>query len=94
MASPPVLSKAAPHPRADERARADDSRAVRGSMANDTVGKHVVWTKNPANGNRIGFGYSTLKEAKSQAISLELAGYEILEILPTSLPVPNRQAAD
>lgn len=63
-------------------------------MTSDTVGKHMVWTKNPTTGNRIGFGYSTLKEAKSQAISLEQAGYEILEILPTSLPVPNRAAAD
>lgn len=61
-------------------------------MANDTVGKHMVWTRNPTTGNRIGFGYSTLKEAKDQAIALERAGYEILEILPTSLPVPNRLA--
>ena len=46
----------------------------------------MVWTKNPTTGNRIGFGYSTLKEAERQAIAPERAGYEILEILPTSLP--------
>lgn len=62
-------------------------------MATEAIGKHMVWTKNPTTGNRIGFGYSTLKEAREQAIALERAGYEILEILPTSLPVPNRLAA-
>jgi hypothetical protein len=63
-------------------------------MQKEAIGKHMVWTKNPTTGNRIGFGYSTLKEAQGQAIALERAGYEILEILPTSLPVPNRAAAD
>jgi hypothetical protein len=63
-------------------------------MANEIVGKHMVWTKNPTTGNRIGLSYSTLKEAKGKAIALEQAGYEILEILPTSLPVPNRPTGD
>jgi hypothetical protein len=63
-------------------------------MANEIVGKHMVWTKNPTTGNRIGFGYSTLKEAKGQAVALERQGYEILEILPTTLPVPNRPSGD
>jgi hypothetical protein len=63
-------------------------------MANDTVGKHMVWTQNPTNGNRMGFGYSTLKEAQVQAIVLENQGYKILEILPTKLPVPNQSKID
>lgn len=58
-------------------------------MANDTVGKHMVWTQNPTGGARIGFGYSTLKEAQIQAEALERSGYKILEILPIKLPTPN-----
>jgi hypothetical protein len=63
-------------------------------MANEIVGKHTVWTNNPTIGNRIGFGYSTLNEAKGQRIALEWAGYEILEILPRGLPLPNHPTGD
>ena len=57
-------------------------------MANDIVGKHMVWVQNPT-GRRIGITYGTLKEAQAQAVSLERSGYTIIEIVPTSLPKPN-----
>ena len=57
-------------------------------MANDIIGKHMVCVENPA-GRRLSVTYSTLKEARIQAASLERSGYTILEIVPTSLPKPN-----
>lgn len=57
-------------------------------MTNDIVGKHMVWVTNPT-GRRMSITYSTLKEAKVQALSLERSGYTIIEIVPTSLPKPN-----
>ena len=58
-------------------------------MADDTGGKHTVWTTRPVNGARLGIAYSTLKEAKVQAVALARDGYKILEIVPTTLPKPN-----
>ena len=57
-------------------------------MAKDIIGKHMVWVEKPA-GRRFSITYSTLKEARDQAVSLERDGYAILEIVPTSLPKPN-----
>ena len=58
-------------------------------MANDTVGNQMVWTSNPTTGNRIGFGYSTLKEGQGQTMAVEQAGRVIIEILP--IPNPPRE---
>lgn len=58
-------------------------------MTTAAIGKHMVWVEKPKGGRRIGIGYSTLKEAQLQAVSLERDGYSVIEILPTSLPKPN-----
>ena len=63
-------------------------------MANEIVGKHMVWTKNPTTGNRIGFGYSTLKEVEGQAVAGEQASLVIIDIVPTCLPIPNPPRED
>jgi tryptophan synthase alpha subunit len=63
-------------------------------MANEIVGKQIVRIESPTTGARVDFGYPALEEAKSWVIALDRAGYEILEIVPTSLPTPNRPTAD
>lgn len=62
---------------------------IRPAMTTAAIGKHMVWVEKPKGGRRIGIAYSTLKEAQLQAVSLERDGYEVIEILPTSLPKPN-----
>lgn len=57
-------------------------------MAKESIGKHMVLIEKPM-GRRISMTYSTLKEAEDQAVSLERAGYTIIEILPTTLAKPN-----
>ena len=57
-------------------------------MTKDIVGKHMVWIEKPA-GKRLSMTDSTLKEAQDQAVALERMGYNIIEIVPTSLPKPN-----
>lgn len=57
-------------------------------MTNSTSNKHMVWVEKPI-GNRIGIGYSTLKEAQHQSLALERDGYKVIEITAASLPKPN-----
>lgn len=57
-------------------------------MTSSTSNKFSVRVEN-RNGMQLGIAYSTLKEAQHQAVALERDGYKILEIVQTSLPIPN-----
>ena len=49
----------------------------------------MVWTEHPTTKLQLGIGYSSLKEAERESVKLEQAGYKILKITPTTLPIPN-----
>ena len=56
--------------------------------ASSTNEKHMVLVEGPT-GQRLGIGYSTLKEARHQSLVLERADYKILDIVAVALPKPN-----
>ena len=49
----------------------------------------MVWTEHPTTKLQLGIGYSSFKEAEHESVKLEQAGYKILKITPTTLPIPN-----
>ena len=58
-------------------------------MTEEVFGKHMVWTEHPTTKLQLGIGYSSFKEAQHESVKLEQAGYKILKITPTTLPIPN-----
>ena len=58
-------------------------------MTTEAFGKHMVWTEHPTTKLQLGIGYSSFKEAVHESVKLEQAGYKILKITPTTLPLPN-----
>ena len=57
-------------------------------MTTEAFGKHMVWTEHPTTKLQLGIGYSSFKEAEHESVKLEQAGYKILKITPTTLPIP------
>jgi hypothetical protein len=72
-----------------DRSRGGSAKALWWFMTEEVFGKHMVWTEHPTTKLQLGIGYSSFKEAQRESVKLEQAGYKILKITPTTLPIPN-----